>query len=268
MKTAIITLAMNGLHEATLPFVESLYKYTDSSKFTLFVVDNYSTDGTKEYLEEQLKKKGNIKLQFNSSNVGYSKGNNQALKQISEEYDLIGLFNNDIMFTPGWLEALESHFNTIPNLGLISPRINKMRSSMSPSNYLQKYKAYLKRYKTNFTDNLTPYFCCVMMRRMVFEKIGFLDEDYSPAFFEDDDYSFRALYNGFINGYANNAFCLHNHCQTSGKLANRKALIDRNRKLFYSKHYLGKYIYENNVKKQFRFKNLFRIISSIYTSRP
>ena len=263
MKTAIITLSMNELHETTIPFIESLYKYTDSSKFTLFVVDNHSTDCTKEYLEEQLKKRSNIRLQLNPSNVGYSKGNNQALKQVSEDYDLIGLFNNDIMFTPGWLEAMESHFHTISNLGLISPRINKVRSSMSPSNYLWKYKNYLKRYKDSFTNNLTPYFCCVMMHRTVFEKVGFLDEDFSPAFFEDDDYSFRALYNGFINGYANNAFCFHNHCKTSSKLSNRKDLIDRNRALFYSKHYLGKYIYEKNAKKQLKFGKLIRAIRSL-----
>lgn len=246
MKTAIVTLTWNKLKEATIPFLDSLYAYTDPEDFELIIVDNGSHDGTVDYLSSQVRKRSNMKVLFNKTNLGYSKGNNQGLRMISIDAEIIGLLNNDILFTPGWLTRMRDFLLSEPRVGLASPRIN-LSSRINSANYLRRYRGLLGRYNSSFSLSITPFFCCVMLRRSTFEAIGFLDEDFSPAFFEDDDYSFRSLYAGFINGYVNTTFLFHNHCTTSGSLPNRKALIAKNQSLFFKKHYLGKCIYEERA---------------------
>ena len=255
IKTTIITLTWNKLEKATKPFIDSLYKHTRSDDFKLIVVDNGSSDGTLSYLKDQVKQRGNIVLIANKENLGYSVGNNQGLSEMSPDTDIVGLVNNDILFTPEWLHSVKSVILQNEKIGLASPRINTWRH-INQMNYMAKYKNLLGKYKTSFSKSLAPNFCCVFMRKAVFDSIGYLDEEFTPAFFEDDDYSLRSLYLGYINGFINSAFLFHNHCTTSGSLAGRKALLERNRQLFYEKHYLGQYIYELEAWKKRPIKTI------------
>ena len=91
MKLSIITLTYNKL-KYTKKYVESLFKYTKD--FELIIVDNGSTDGTREYLQSL----NNVKLIFNDENIGFSKGNNQGLTIAEGEY--IAFLNNDILLYP------------------------------------------------------------------------------------------------------------------------------------------------------------------------
>jgi GT2 family glycosyltransferase len=84
----------------------------------------------------------------------------------------------------------------------------------------------------------------VILRREVFEKVGFLDENFTPAWYEDDDYSFRVLYAGYKNAIANRSFVFHNQSTTSSKLPEKEKIIERNRQYFYDKHPLGKCFHE------------------------
>ncbi len=247
MKIAIVTLTFNQLEQATRPYIESLYAHTPKEDFQLIVVDNASSDGTVQYLRELEQQHGNVTLILNKENLGYSKGNNQGLALVDKSTPFIGLFNNDILFTPNWLPNVLKEFERDPRIGLASARINhinKRKAKLTKDNYLERYGRLLSRYKESFTCNVWAFFCCVVIRRETFEKVGYLDERFTPAFFEDDDYCFRSLYAGYRNGYVNTAFIFHNHCATTGNMEGRKKLIERNRKYFYEKHYLGQYIYE------------------------
>jgi GT2 family glycosyltransferase len=245
-KISIVTLTYNQLERATKPYVESLFKYTSKDDFELVFVDNASVDGTVEYLKDLEGKYDNIRVIYNAENKGYSKGNNQGLLEISKDTPFVGLFNNDILFTPGWLEETLRVMDADKKIGLASPRINRnTKVGMTPENYLQKYKSYLKRYKGEFSYGIKVFFCCAIVRREVFEKIGLLDENFTPAFYEDDDYLFRSLYAGFRNGYVNTSFVYHNHQTSTGGLPEKEAILKRNKEYFFDKHYLGKYFYES-----------------------
>ena len=56
--------------------LDSIYKNIKNISFEVIVVDNNSTDGTIEMLEEKFPK---IKLIKNKENVGFAKANNQAI---------------------------------------------------------------------------------------------------------------------------------------------------------------------------------------------
>lgn len=224
MKLSIITLTYNKL-KYTKKFIESLYKYTHD--FELIIVDNGSTDGTIEYL----KGLQNIKLILNKENLGFSKGNNQGLEIAKGEY--IGFLNNDILLSPNWFEEIEKVFEQ-ENAGFVSPRqINPYYDKANERNYLKYFKP--KPYNKDFDECV---FSCVVTKRSVLDKIGTFDENYSPAFFEDNDLKFRAINEGFGVYVANNCCFFHFGSVTSASLNFKFA---KNKEYFYSKYPFAEY---------------------------
>lgn len=105
MTIPIITLNWNGI-EDTLECMEALTQqsYTD---YIVYLVDN----GSDKYDVEQLKKHfgthSKIKLIFNESNLGFTKGNNAILRKVLEEnFEYVVLLNNDTTQEKDWLENL------------------------------------------------------------------------------------------------------------------------------------------------------------------
>lgn len=257
-KTVIITPVCNKFNEATKGFLDTLYKFTDTETFDLILVDNASSDGTKEYLQNFEKEHENLKVIYNEENLGYSKANNQGIKlALDKDYDYIALVNNDILFTPDWLNATIKIFSLDEQLGMVAPRdagrkkIYKKR--ITPQNYLENYEDYLKSFKEPFKYVLEPLFSCVVIRREVIEKIGLMDENFTPAFWEDQDYCLRAFYAGYSLAMSNRSFVYHNCSVTSSAL--KSEIYERNKEYFYKKHPLGKWIWEHkrsNIIKDFK----------------
>lgn len=255
-RTAIITLTYNKLEQATKPFLDSLYKFTSEDEFDLYIVDNNSTDGTVDYIKDFAKNHNNIRLIFNSENLGYSKGNNVGLKEVlNNDYEFIGLLNNDILFTPDWLEKTLDGFSKGENIGMASPRSNE-HCKLTPQNYLEGYEKFLKKFKGDVKYPLAPFFSCVIIKKEVIDKIGLLDEAFTPAFWEDWDYAFRAQYAGYNMIYVNNAFIFHNHSTTSSSIPSE--IPERNKRYFFKKHPLGRYIWEH--KRMNVIKDIIRYI--------
>ncbi len=242
-KIAIITLLYNKLEEATKPYLESLYKYSKEDIFDLILVDNGSSDKTAQFIADFQKNHSNIKIITNKQNLGFSKGNNQGLSVIkNKNYEFIGLLNNDILFTPNWIEKTLEAFSEDQTLGMVSPRIQKGKS-ITKDNYLKKYPVYLKKFKNKIKYSTEPLFCCVFIKKQVVDTIGFLDENFTPAFYEDNDYCFRAMYKGYSLAISNQSFVFHNHSTTSRFID--KSIPKRNREYFLKKHPLAKFLWEN-----------------------
>lgn len=100
----IVILNWNGRSylEKFLPNV-----IANSGEAKIIVADNASTDDSVAFLKQHFPA---ISIVQNTSNGGFAKGYNDALKQISSKYYL--LLNSDIEVTPGWLEPL---YSTISN---------------------------------------------------------------------------------------------------------------------------------------------------------
>ena len=83
---------------------------------------------------------------------------------------------------------------------------------------------------------------CYLFKREIFHKIGFLDEQFSPGNFEDDDYSLRILQQGydllvcrdtFIHHFGHASFSKGYDDQAEVEKAKRfQALNERNAALF------------------------------------
>ncbi len=239
MKASLIILTYNELYEGTIPCVESIYKYTNFDDFELIIVDNCSKDDTPKYLQELKEKYSNIKIQLNETNKGFAAGMNDGLKLA--EGDFLVLLNNDILVNPNWLEKLINPLMQNPEIAMTGPISNGSGNEqcvnfdeLDKNNYIDVTKNYIERQRNEiyFTNRLA--FFCVAISRKVFEKIGFLDENFGLGWFEDDDYCLRARKAGYKIAIAEDCFIYHHGSLSFSKAPNEHA--KKNELYFTQKH--------------------------------
>lgn len=236
MRLSVITLTLNKL-EYTKKFIESLNKYT--TDYELIIVDNGSTDGTVEYI----KSRPEIKLIQNSENLGFSKGNNQGIEIAQGEY--IAFLNNDVLLYPDWFESCKRVFER-EKAGFVSPRhINPHYDNTNPQKYVKYFQKfhYDKPYEKSFDECV---FSCVVTKRDVINDIGVFDEEFYPAFFEDNDLKYRAIEAGYGVYVTNEASFYHFGSVTSIKHSHN---MEKNRAYYYSKYPLAEYLSISGAEK-------------------
>ncbi len=94
---SIITAIYNQLAMNKI-FWEYLIRYTTMT-FELIVIDNGSTDGSREFFEK-LAKTHDITVISNGDNYSYPHCQNQGIK--IAKYDILAFLNNDILVSPKW----------------------------------------------------------------------------------------------------------------------------------------------------------------------
>ena len=100
-----ICVATHNRLEYTQKFFASIAKHSYPYPLGFFVVDNDSKDGTKKWLENELK--GDPKVIMHSPNDSLSRSWNLAMSTaLRYGADLICLMNNDLMVGPGWLDPV------------------------------------------------------------------------------------------------------------------------------------------------------------------
>ncbi|NFE20891.1 glycosyltransferase [Clostridium botulinum] len=210
IKTSIVILTYNKL-EYTKLCIDSIRKYTKSGTYEIVVVDNNSTDDTREWLKEQK----DIKVILNDENLGFPGGCNVGINAAEKENDIL-LLNNDTIVTPRWLENLKKCLYSDEHIGAVGAITNNC------SNYQAiktKYESidemidFADRY--NISDlskweqkvRLIGY--CMLIKRKVIDKIGLLDERFFPGNFEDDDLGYRIQSEGYKLILCNDTFIHH-----------------------------------------------------------
>ena len=238
MKLSIITLTYNQI-EYTKKYIKSLYEFT--SDFELIIVDNGSTDGTAEYIKSL--PYDNIKTIFNAENLGFSKGNNQGIEIAEGEY--IGFLNNDILLYPNWFEECEKVFLK-ENAAFVSPRhVNPHYDNTDEKHYIDYFRK--NSYKTEYDKSFDEcVFSCVITKKDVVNKIGNFDEEYNLAFYEDNDYKYRAIEASYDVFVCNTVCFFHFGSITSAKLNQE---LGNNRKRYYSKYRFAEYLSQNGDEK-------------------
>lgn len=197
MKTSIIILTLNNL-EYTQRCIDSIRKYTDPSIYEIIAVDNKSTDGTREWLINQ----GDITSIINNENKGFPMGCNQGI-QISNG-DNILLLNNDTIVTKNWLTNLEKCLCSSGNIGAVGPVSNCfsiLQTVETDYRSLEEMQKFAEKYNVSdpskWIERKKLLGFCFLVKKEVVDKIGLLDERFSPGTYEDDDYSLRIRNEGY-----------------------------------------------------------------------
>ena len=174
-KLSIVIPTYNHLGDCLKPCIETLYRYTDLTDIEIIIVANGCTDNTREYVESLGKP---FKLLWFDEALGYTKATNEGIK--SSSGDFIILLNNDNEFLPqsknSWIHMLLHPFAIDPSTGITG--VSRIRCK-------------------ELNDKSLLIFSCVMIKKEVFEKIGLLDEIFTPGSQEDFDFCIRALANGY-----------------------------------------------------------------------
>ncbi|MCL6098899.1 MAG: glycosyltransferase [Bacteroidetes bacterium] len=240
-KVSIITLTYNALNY-TKEFIASLQKYT-TGDYELIVIDNCSTDGTQSYLDGLGKKYENIKIVLNNENKGFPAAVNQGILESRGEYIVVA--NNDIVFTDQWLEKMIESAASDNKIGMVGPISNivsgvqidkdtKYTSLDGMHEYASSISAKNKNEKLFFPRIA---FLCTLIKKEVIDKIGGLDERFSPGNYEDDDFCLRAQLAGFKTVIAKDVF-IHHYGSKSFKADGEKKYAERlevNKKKFVEK---------------------------------
>ncbi|MCM1989289.1 glycosyltransferase [Oceanirhabdus seepicola] len=217
MKTSMIILTYNKL-EYTKQCIESIRKYTDKDTYEIIIVDNNSEDGTVQWLNNQK----DIKIIFNKENLGFPKGCNQGIRVA--QGDNILLLNNDVIVTPNWLENLMKCLYSSDDIGAVGAVTNSCSNFQSiPKqydtydeliNFAEKFNisSFLK-----WEERLKLIGYCMLIKKEVIQKVGLLDEDFTPGNYEDDDYCLRIRMEGYRIMLCKDTFIHHYGSVTFGK---------------------------------------------------
>lgn len=258
MKLSVVIVNYNVKYflEQCLHSVEVAIQGLDAE---IFVVDNNSVDGSVEMVREKFP---SVRLFANKENTGFSKANNQAIRESKGEYVL--LLNPDTVVESDTfiksVEFMDSHpdagglgikmvdgsgrFLPESKRGLPTPIVAFYKifglSALFPRSKVfgQYHLGYLDRNETHAVDVLAGAY--MMLRRETLDKTGLLDETFF-MYGEDIDLSYRITKAGYKNYYYPGARIIHYKGESTKKSSINYVFVFYNAMVIFArKHFSQK----------------------------
>lgn len=190
----------------------------------VIVVDNGSTDGSREQIEQQYPW---VRMIAFDQNYGFCKAVNTGIKAAQTKYVI--LLNNDIRADRNFVKYLL--FRAEKNKKLFSCQAKMLQ--MDRPDYIDNagdqycalgwaYTRGKDRSASEYTQPEKIFSACggaVLYRREVFDQIGMFDEAHF-AYLEDVDLGYRALICGYENWYEPEAVVYHKGSAATGSRHN------------------------------------------------
>ncbi|HQR43258.1 MAG TPA: glycosyltransferase, partial [Gemmatales bacterium] len=231
-------IPVHGQLPHTQRCLESLRQHTPQP-FELILIDNASPDETAAWLKQQ----ADVTVISNPTNRGFPTAVNQGLR-MAQGTQLV-ILNNDTVVVAGWLDRLLDALCSSEKVGIVGPCTNRISGEQQiPVTYDQTTLEGLDTFATSWseahshryepTDRLVGF--CMLLKREVLTKVGYLDEQFGLGNFEDDDYCRRAEKAGYQLLIARDAFIHHvGHATFQGAGVDFQALLERNQALYLKK---------------------------------
>lgn len=273
-KVLVIILNRNGKDD-TLECLQS-FKEIDYPNYEIVVVDNGSSDGSQRIIKEKFPY---VELIENRENLGFSRGNNVAIRYaLRKKVDYVLLLNNDTVVHRHLLKELVEVAEISTKIGIVGPKIyyyDNPKTIWFAGGLINLKRGTVRHIGKNENDigqfdevKEVDYVtgCALMIKREVIEKIGLLDEDYSPIYYEDTDWGIKAMKKGYKCVYVPKAKLWHKVSSTMGgeMSAPEMYLMTRNLILFVRKHGSAR---EKITFPFFLFRNYFSTIASLILKR-
>lgn len=169
----LVMLTYNAL-DMTKRSIESIRSYHN---YDLFVVDNDSTDGTKEWLKEQ-------DIEFVSKKTSVAGAQNIGIKKFKEgNYNYIVFLNNDIVLRYDMLNELVSCAERSGAYGVMG---NQVAISWRVDAIKPKDDGW-----DEIVDIPAGSYSATLFTKECFDKVGLFNERYEPRYIEDNDFTIR-----------------------------------------------------------------------------
>ncbi|MEO6060592.1 MAG: glycosyltransferase family 2 protein [Thermoflexales bacterium] len=207
-----LPVCLSALRAQTLPPLE------------VILVDNASTDGTRELVSADFPEVRHILL---PRNLLFAGACNIGFRAASGE--MIALLNNDTEADSHWLERVQAAFDAHPDAGFVASKLrlfdqrDKLHSAgdgFSVRGVPQNRGVW--QIDTGQFDDEYVFGACgaaSVYRRTMLDKVGLLDEEFQFSC-EDVDLSWRAQLAGFRCAFAHDAVVYHKLSATGGGVLN------------------------------------------------
>jgi GT2 family glycosyltransferase len=188
--------------------------------YEVIIVDNYSTDGTADFIEKNYLKYSFVRLIKNEINMGFSHANNLAIKNSNSKYYF--LLNSDTEVYENSINGLIDFFKSSSkegiNIGVAGPKIINSDGSLQLS--CRRFPSFInaafytilagikpdnrfsRRYKLADADRSRPFEVdwvsgsAMMISGDAIRHVGMFDENYF-MYVEDVDLCYRMWHSGF-----------------------------------------------------------------------
>ncbi|MBN1639711.1 MAG: glycosyltransferase family 2 protein [Anaerolineae bacterium] len=210
-------------------------------RFEVIAVDNGSTDGSADMLDERYP---GITVVRNPANLGFSGACNAGIRVANGR--ILLLLNQDTEVRPGWLSALVAALSD-PVVGVAGCKahypdgrtIQHAGARVAwplalPSHDGQGERDTGQWDEAREVDYVTG--AALAVRRDVMERVGLLDEGFWPGYFEDADLCYRAREAGYGVRYVPQASLVHHETTSLTDVASISRAYHRGRLRFVLKH--------------------------------
>ncbi len=180
--------------------LESLRKIINKN-FSVIIVDNGSNDNSVKLLKEKYLE---VLLIENKQNLGFAAACNQGIRQAFKDgAEYILLLNNDTVIKPDFLAKMVKVIKDEKGVGIVGCKINYFsepdRIWFAGGNFIRwrmsgKHRYWAEKDKDSISGVQDSDFitgCCMLIRREVFEDIGYFFEPYFLSV-EDLDFCYQA----------------------------------------------------------------------------
>ncbi|MEM4005300.1 MAG: glycosyltransferase family 2 protein [Desulfurococcaceae archaeon] len=211
-RVAIIILTFNSISKLGSFFnevLESVFRqnYLDSE---IIIVDNGSSDGTPDYVENTCKKHSNCKVLRLRRNYGWSRGNNLGAL-LAKNANYLFFMNDDVILERDCLRKLVDALLRREDLAAVQPLIVNRDGTVNCGlslglSGLPKMVQCLQGYPSSTIFYVSG--AALLTRADVFFRVGMFDDDLF-LYHDDADYSWRLRLTGYKVACVTNAKAYH-----------------------------------------------------------
>ena len=229
IRSTIVIPNYNGMK-----YIEDCLLSLDGEPAHIIVVDNGSTDGSRQLVRDRFPQ---VELICLDKNYGFCRAVNAGIEGSKTTYVI--LLNNDTTVAPGFVRALERPLETHPEVFSGSAQMRNMHRPevMDDAGDLYCVLGWaFARGKDkpvrDYQQGRRIFAACggaAIYRRKLFGEIGLMDETHF-AYLEDIDIGYRARIHGYVNLYIPEAVVFHAGSGASGSRYNafKASLASRN----------------------------------------
>lgn len=255
MKVSIILVNYNSA-ALIRQCLRSIYEQTKEIPFEIIVVDNASSDNSRQIIRSEFP---NAQLIESAENLGFSRGNNLGARLAKGTYLLF--LNTDTILFENSIKVLADFLDKHPEVGAVGPKIffEDRYFQLSAGRLPSLFREFIDKIVYSLARKWRKVMCpllerwhnttkavgwltgaCLMVRQSAFSQVNGFDENIF-MYFEDKDLCKRLNSSGWQITYYPLTSIIHLLAGSSGNVNTQKINeLYRTSQLYYYRKHLGR----------------------------